>query len=106
MPKISKGDIAAIEVIHSATYAFGSIGGRGTERTKAYHFVEVTSATRDGVAKTYCRKDYPQESLRYGGRILSISGENQEKARRAFAALPHDIEFDSLDAIKAAVLAA
>ena len=104
MPKISKGDIAAIEVVHSATFAFGS--GRGTERTKAYHFVEVTSATRDGIAKTYCRKNYPQESLRYGGRILAISGENQEKARRAFAALPNDTEFDSLDAIKAAVLAA
>lgn len=105
MTQIHKGDVAAIEVVHSVTYAFGT--GRGTERRKAYHLVTVTSATRDGVAKSYQRKGFAnQESVRYGGRVLAIGGDNQEKARRAFAAMADDVEFDSLDAIKAAVLSA
>jgi hypothetical protein len=117
---VKKGDVVALAVAHSSTYAFGS--GRGTERRITYTLARVGSATRHGEAKTLHRAG-SRAVLRSAGNyasfkladVLPISDQDkQDRAQRLFAtfkgewpmgATGPDDEFETVDALRAAILA-
>lgn len=100
---VKKGEIVALRVTHSTTYAFGS--GRGTEVREAYTLAVVNSAARDGSATSLQRRSGHTMQLRRGDYalhdVMTINAERQEAARKVYDALAWGTdELDDIEALK------
>ena len=102
--KVKKGDVVAIEIWQSATYAFGS--GRGTETSKVLELAVVERASREGEAKLLrrigCNAKRSPIDLR--ATVHTISNKWQDAAQRMFAKLGWEArEFESPEALRQAL---
>lgn len=98
-----KNDIVAIEVEHTAQYAFGS--GRGRESYTVYHLAHVEQASREGIVRyiRFCGQNHPVRAAMFG-KVLTIEGEMQANAKRLAASITYPgRDFNTIEDLKEAV---
>lgn len=103
---VRKGDIVAIIESHSATGAFGSGLGRSTYQT--FTLGKVESASKDGIARKVQRAGYgcASDVARSHLTVMHISPDKQAAALRVFGQIKALDSFETVDELKAAILAA
>lgn len=110
MKQFSKGDIIAIVETRVTQFAIGS--GRPSETARTIRIVRVESVARDGsMIKSY--RGYPGSPVypyqnRYNRfKLMTIqSGTTQIAARSLFDAAKYFLDFDTQEAVKAAICGA
>jgi len=103
---VHKGDIVAIIESHSSTGAFGS--GLGCSSYQTFTLGNVESASRDGIARKVQLggNGYTSDVERNHLTVMHISPDKQPAALRVFEQISAMESFETVDALKAAILAA
>ena len=102
--RCKRGDVVALEQRERIHYVHGS---RPSSEHVTLSLARVTSCSREGVAKRVLRgsTEWKVENL-FRTRVLVIAPERQEQAARVLAASEPYATWDSVDALRAAILGA
>jgi hypothetical protein len=97
-----KGDYVAVEETHSSA----SLHGPATHYT-TWHIARVAKSSRDGIVKqvAFYPNDWAHDIKRFKLRVMTLPNK-QTEASRLFAATNYGSSYDTVEAIRDAILGA